>query len=228
MRVAIIGASELGVRTAIRLLDRNHEVVIAENDREVINELSEDLACSFLHGDGSRPGILEELGPQQTDLLLCLTDEDLVNILAAVTGRSLGFQRVVTKIENAEYREVCTKLNLGTTIVPNETISRYLADMAEGQDILELSTILKGEARFFSFVISDDEAGKRVPQLELPSRARAICLYRGDELLLIDGEEKLKKDDELVILTDRSHIRELRERWEPRSAGEAGRSGEDA
>lgn len=226
MRIAIVGASELGATVAARLLERNHEVIVVEKDREVIDELSDSLACSFLHGDGSRPGILEELGPSETDVLMCLTKEDLVNILAAVTGCSLGFDRVVTKIEDAEYVEVCTKLNLGHTIVPNETISRYLADMVEGQDILELSTIVKGDARFYSFIASKDEAGKRVSELDLPDNARVICIYREDAFSLAGEETTLREGDEAVILTDRSNIEQLRERWQPRSGGEAGGSGD--
>jgi len=163
-------------------------------------------------------------GPRAAVMLLSLTNEDLVNILAAATGQTLGFPRVVARIENAEYRDVCTQLNVGTTIVPNETISRYLADMVEGQDILELSTIVKGPARFFSFIASDEEAGTRIDQLDLPDKARVICIYRGDDFLLPDDDDRLKKDDDVVILTDRSNIETLRERWQPRSAGEAGGS----
>ncbi|MFP4053049.1 MAG: potassium channel family protein [Phycisphaerae bacterium] len=225
MRIAIIGAGELGLTTAQFLLDRNHEVIMVEKDRSVIDELSEDISCSLLHGDGSRPSILEELGPRETDVLMCLTNEDLVNILASVTGKTLGFARVVTKIKNSEYTDVCAKLELDQIIVPNQTIGRYLADMVEGQDILELSTIIKGGARFFSFIVSKEEAGSRIGDLGLPEKTRAIFLYREDEFHLAEDRDKLKKGDDVVILTDRSHLQELIERWRPQSTGEAGTSG---
>ncbi len=50
--------------------------------------------------------------------------------------------------------------NKQDTILPSRTISRYLADMVEGLDILELSTVIKGEARFFTFIV-DEEKGKK-------------------------------------------------------------------
>ncbi|MBN1275999.1 MAG: TrkA family potassium uptake protein, partial [Deltaproteobacteria bacterium] len=97
------------------------------------------------------------------------------------------------------------------------TISRYLADMVEGVDILELSTVIKGEARFFSFTV-DKEKGKRVAELDLPGHARVVCYYRDGRFSLADEETKLHKGDEMVILTHSECIDDLRERWNPKES----------
>jgi len=226
MRVGIIGGGELGKTTARHLLKRGHEVVIVERDGALIDALSDELSCGFVHGDGSRPGILQELGPEQTDVLLCLTDEDLINILAGAVGGTLGFARVVVKLDHPEYLDICRKLDLGATIVPGETIGRYLADMAEGHDVIELSTIVKGDARFFSFTVARDEAGGRIDELGLPSHTRVVCVYRGDTFVLPEADDKLRRNDDVVILTDRSNIAALKQRWQPHSAGESGGGGD--
>ena len=217
MRVVFIGATELAVRTTRLLLGRNHEVVIIEREREVIDRLSDELDCGFLHGDGSKPDILREAGPGQTDVLFCLTADDLVNIIASVIGKSLGFKRVVTKIDYAEYRNICRELDLGDTIVPTETISRYLADLVAGQDVLELSTIIKGDARFFSFTAGGDDTASTIGELELPPDTRVVCYYRQNEFALAEPDGRLKDGDEVVILTRSEHLPALRERWHPRS-----------
>ena len=41
MRVVFIGASELTLRTTRLLLDRKHEVVIIEREREAIDQLTD-------------------------------------------------------------------------------------------------------------------------------------------------------------------------------------------
>jgi trk/ktr system potassium uptake protein len=215
MRMVFVGASQLTVMTARLLIGRGHEVVIIESEKATIEALSDELDCGFLHGDGSKPAILREAGPEGTDVLFCLTNNDQVNILASLIGRSLGFKRVVPSIKDPELMSICLELGLQDTIIPDQTISRYLADMAVGLDILELSTLIRGEARFFSFVASAADAGT-VEALQLPAEARVVCYYRNGEFnLATGGASKLREGDEVVILTHSKHLASLRERWQP-------------
>jgi trk system potassium uptake protein len=223
MRVAFVGAGEVTVRTAEFLIERGHEVVIIENEKEKIDDLSDTLDCSFLHGDGSKPAILREVGPEQTDVLFCLTDSDQTNLISSLIGRTLGFKRVIPSIQDPEFEGICWELDLKDTILPSRTISRYLADMVEGVDILELSTVIKGEARFFAFTV-DGEEGKKVTDLDLPKKARVICYYRDGRFSLADETTKLRKGDEMVVLAHSEVIGDLRERWNPKRTNDDGGS----
>ena len=217
MRIVLVGATPEGVDTAKLLIERGHDVVIVDNDRDVITRLSDELDCGFLCGDGTRPEVLREADPLATDVLFCLTDHDQVNILSGLVGQSLGFKRVITSIEDPAFEDICGELGLQNTIVPARTISRYLADLVIGLDVLELRTIVKGEARFFSFTANEGDA-VAVGGLELPNDAKAICLYRGDEFLLADDTTKIHKGDEVVLLTHARNLTELRKRWTPKVA----------
>jgi trk system potassium uptake protein len=219
MRIAFVGAGEVTVRTAELLIQRGHEVVIIEKDRKRIDDLSDALDCSFLHGDGSNPAILREVGPEQSDVLFCLTDSDQANLISSLVGRSLGFKRVIPSIQDPEFEVICRELDLQNTIVPSLTISRYLADMVEGVDILELSTVIKGDARFFTFTV-DKEKGKSLADLDLPKNARIICYYRDGQFTLADQDTTLRKGDETVILAHSDVIADLRERWNPKQAND--------
>lgn len=213
MRIVFVGASPLAEDTARLLMERGNEVIMIDADRDKIDDLSEELDCSFLHGDGSRPHILREVDPKHTDLLFCLTDNDQNNIIAALVGRNLGFARIVTQIHGSEYESICLELGLENTIIPSRTIARYLADMAAGVDILELSTVIKGEARFFHFKIDENHSGKLVSDLELPEQVRAICYYRENAFALADPDTKLHEGDELVLICHSDNLAELKERF---------------
>ncbi len=213
MRIAFVGAGEFTVKTAELLIERGHEVIIIEQDQERIDNLSDTLDCSFLKGDGSNPSILREVGPDQTDVLFCLSNSDQANLISSLVGRSLGFKRVIPSIQNTEFEGICSELDLEDTILPSRTISRYLADMVEGLDVLELSTVIKGEARFFTFIV-DKEKGKRVLDLDLPESAKVICFYRDSQFLLAHQDTVLSKNDEVVVLTHSENIADLKKRWE--------------
>ena len=219
MRIVFVGAGELTVRTAELLIGRGHDLIIVEQDKKRIEELSETLDCGFLHGDGSNPEILREVSPKKIDALFCLTNNDQVNIIASLVGKTLGFKRTITMITNTAFENICRELGLEDTIIPSRTFSRYLADMVEGLDILELSTVIKYEARFFTFTI--EKGGTRsVEDMNLPEEARAVCYYRGQDFYLVEDGTRFKESDEVVILTHSKNLNKLRERWEPKQSGD--------
>lgn len=217
MRAVFIGAGKLAVMTAQQLLRNGYEVVLIELDKARIEELSPDLEAGFIHGDGSKPVILREADPSGTDFLFCLTGNDQSNILASLVGRSQGYQRVVTRIEDPSYEHICIELGLKDVIVPDATIARYLADMCAGQNPLEVSAVIKGEARIFSFVVREqDEA--LVSELNLPEGSRVIYFYRNDKFMLPEPDTALRKGDEVVVILRSKVLSELEARWHPAPA----------
>ena len=217
MRIAFVGAGEVTVMTAKTLIQQKHEVIIIEANRDKIDRLSQELDCSFLHGDGGKPAILLEVGPEQTDMLFCLSDNDQANLIAGLVGRSLGFTRVVTSIEDPDFEEICREVGLEETIVPARMTSRHLQNMVRGLDSVELSTVLKDEGRFFTILMEENDPAT-VSQLELPEESRVICYYRDDRFNFADEQSTLKAGDEVIILTHSKHLQELKDRWEPKQA----------
>lgn len=218
MRAVFIGASALSVMTARFLLARGHEVVVIEKDKEVIDALTTELDCGFLHADGSKPAVLREADPAHTDVLFCLTGSDQANIISSLVGRSLGFGRVVTKINDPEFEHICIELGLEDMIIPARTVGRHLAEMFEGFNPLEISAMIKAEARVFSFVAREEDA-RPVDELELPGETRVICIYRDEKFLLPEDDARLKAGDEVVLVTHVRNLPALAERWSAPPAG---------
>lgn len=212
MRIVFIGAGPLTVATARLLIGRQHDVVIVDADKERLDALAEDLDCGLIHGDGTKPALLREVGPSQVDYLYCLTDSDRDNILAGLVGRSLGFPLVVVKITDPELENICVELGLEHTIVPDRTIARTLSDTVEGQNSPELSTMIKGELRFFAFIARDEDEGP-IGELDLPSQTQVVAVYRGNEFFVGAAEPKLQRNDYVLLVTHRKHLSGLRERW---------------
>ncbi len=219
MRTVFVGAGKVSVETAKVLIKKGHEVVIIENDKAKIDELSEEMDCSFLQGDGSQPNLLREVNPGQTDFLFCLTNSDQDNVIASLVGRSLGFNRIVTSIGDPQFEGICRELGLKDTIIPSRTISRYLEDMVAGGENVELSTVIKHEARFFTLIAKEEDA-IAAKDLKLPADAKVICYYRDGKFSHADEETTFRIGDEVVILTHSKNMPALQERWQPKPAQE--------
>ncbi len=88
----------------------------------------------------------------------------------------------------------------------------------QGHDVLELSGAIKGDARVFLFVAREEDEGT-VAELELPEGTRVSHLYRDGALVFGDPDLRLRKGDEVVILTHQKHLEDLRSRWAPKAGG---------
>ena len=212
MRAVFVGAGSLAVMTARHLLERGHEVVMIDWNKDRIDALAEELDCGFLHGDGSKPALLREADPAKTDFLFCLTGNDQTNILASLAGRSLGYGRVVPKIDDPEFEHLCIELGLEDAIIPARTTGRYLADMFEGHDHMEIIALVKDEARVFSFVARAEDQ-KPINELALPEDSRVMFLYRDEKFMLPEPDSRLKRGDEVMVITHSRNIEKLHQRW---------------
>ena len=212
MRIVILGAGEIAVRAAEQLIERNCEVILVEKDRTRIEDLEEGLDCGFLHGDGTSPNILEEANPSGSDILMCLTDSDQANIIASLIGRSLGFDKVVTRIEDPEFESICRELKLENVVIPSRTTGLHLADLAQDKGSSEFSGVLKDEARLFGFTAEKNDC-RKVSEMKLPEKSKVICCFRDGSFLLLDPEDAIREGDEVIVLTHSDHYDELEDRW---------------
>lgn len=133
MRIVLLGASNLAMTTVRELLKGGHEVVVIDKDADVIESLDSDFDCSFFCGDGAKPSVLEEVDPASTDALLCLSDDDTSNVLAAVVAKTMEFDKVLLRLEDPDLLSICEQLGLENVIIPDRSISRQLVAFAEGE-----------------------------------------------------------------------------------------------
>lgn len=217
-RVTFVSASRLAIHTARILIQRGHEVVLIDENAEKIEALSDELDCGLVVGDGSRPAVLEELAPEKTDYLFCVTDRDESNVLAALVGRELGFTHVVPRVDDPELEPLCAKLGLDEVILPDREIALRLVDSVEGRSSPELATVMQPGLRFLSFEVPPDVGS--LSDLELPDEARAIALNRHDRSCLVDTDTRLEKGDVLVVIAHEDVVDDLRRRFRRPPPGE--------
>ncbi len=202
MRIVIVGASEIGLSTARHMMEHGHEVVVVDKDRERLDEVGDMLDCGLIVGDGTKPGILKEAMNSSDNVLIAVTDFDQDNILSALIGRSVGFDKVIPQISQTDHRTICDELGLEFAIAPHETIARRLVDLIENRDALRADAALEGDARLFGLVIRKDSAVTALDDIALPEDSRIVCVFRNKTYRLPDRSGALETDDRVLILTN--------------------------
>jgi trk system potassium uptake protein TrkA len=136
MRIIVVGASRFGLATLTRLIDKGHEAVLVDRDRDRLDAVSDDIECGLIHGDGTLPSILREAMGDGADTLMMLTNQEEVNILGAAVGRSIGFERTVVQIIRTQLLPICDELGLKEVITPHETVARSIvSSLEEGRPV---------------------------------------------------------------------------------------------
>lgn len=209
MRIAFIGAGQLAVTATRSLLDSGHDVVIVDQDEERLRRLEEaDLDCGLVHGDGSRPAVLNELDPKSVDFLFCVSDSDQDNILAALAGERLGFGRVVAKVEDPDFNGLCAQLGLGDVLVPSQEAANAVTDRVAGIESTDLSQLLQAGLRFFAFAAREEHEGT-VGELGLSKGSRVVAVVHDGEAAIADDDTQIREGDPVYVVCERARTKEL-------------------
>lgn len=195
------------------LIEEDHDVVIIESNKERIDEISEDLDCGFINGDGTKPEILNEADPQKTDILFCNTELDQSNIIANLLAKTLGYKRVVSIVRDSSLEQLCSELQLENTILISRMTSNFLHKLVYETEVIDEKSLLKNGASLFSLTASKNEE-KEIKEIKLPQDTQIVWIYRGEEYIPANPDIKLQDNDEVIILTNVEHMDELKEQFE--------------
>ncbi|SMH57516.1 TrkA family potassium uptake protein [Maritimibacter sp. HL-12] len=202
MRIVIVGASRFGLATTEQFLEKGHEVVLVDSDRDKLLALEEEIDCGMLHGDGSLPSVQREAFGDHADALVLLTNNDDVNILAAAVGKSIGFERVLPQIVRAELISVCEELGLEDLIAPHSKIARSIVHLLEDNEDASVELRFHKGLQVVGYQVPESMDGQTVGELGLPRRSRAFGIARGEDEDLVSDDTRLHTGDKLVLLID--------------------------
>ncbi len=89
MKIVILGAGQVGGSVAHILASEANDVTVVDANAERLQALQDRLDLRTLCGHASHPAILEQAGTADADMLIALTDNDEVNMIACQIAYTL-------------------------------------------------------------------------------------------------------------------------------------------
>ena len=89
MKVIICGAGQVGVGIGERLAADDNDVSIVDSSAELVQRVNDMLDVRAIHGNGAHPDILAQAGAGEADMLIAVTAQDEVNMVACQVAHSL-------------------------------------------------------------------------------------------------------------------------------------------
>jgi len=190
-------------RTRIKMIEANRERAMAaadQLDRTVV-----------LHGSALDQKLLMEADIHDADLMVAVSNDDQVNILAAVMAKRLGCKANLALINNPAYHDFAHSLGLDAYVNPrNVTVSKVLQHVRRGR-IRAVHTIQRGAAEMIEAEALETSplVGPALRELDLPEGIRFGAILRDGKVLKPDGELRIKPKDRIVMFALESEVRKV-------------------
>lgn len=213
MRVIIIGAGKVGYKLAEKLSQENHEVLIIEQNEDRRKILQENLDVLVSGGNGASPRVLADAGVTHSDLLVAVTDQDEVNMLACMVAKRAGVGRTVARVRSPEYVQKDQALfrewmGIDLLINPEMVTALEILQILKTPAALDVEEFAGGLVRLLEVRLRADSPFANIPlkSLTLPDTILVIGILRGEKMIVPKGHDVLRPDDHVFFIGEHDAI----------------------
>ncbi len=203
-RVLIIGAGRIGRHLAMLLEKEDISVKIIDNDLERCQELAELLNDGLvLHGEGADIELLTEEGVGEADMVICLTNDDKLNLLIALLAKHLGAPRTLVRASHSDYISLMEKVGVDVVLSPRILTAGVILRHVRHPDVVAVTLLEGAKAEAMEIIVPEDSPlnYKKLKDIKFPQNALIGTIVRGENILIPNGETQLMPNDRAVIFS---------------------------
>jgi trk system potassium uptake protein TrkA len=219
MDVVVIGMGEVGKHIASVLVAENHNVTLIDRSESALAHAQESMDVMTLCGDGGSLSTLTQAKADAADLVIAVTDNDEINLLACLMAKKLGAGRVVARVSDTNDplttdSTLATSLGIDMVISPERAAAVELARIIEAAGVLWVETFSDERIVMVRVRVTDaatPSVGKTLHELVTPANTLIAAIGRAGRFIIPDGRERIAVDDELYLIGRTDVIDEARE-----------------
>lgn len=232
-KIALIGAGRIGTIVAERLIKRGkqrslfsrlfgiqkrltQDFVIVDTDEANAKAASERFqGVKVFHADVTDEAFIREEGIDTFDLVICVTHNHELNMVAAAYIESLGVQNSVALVATAAFADIARKIGVEVAVPLRDTVVDSIMSHLKGKSVTGVHTVNDGSLEIAEMTVAENsqvngkalkdiaESGKFLVLLVQKTTDAAFCVPTGNTVL--EGGDKV-----VVITTtlDNQHVLE--------------------
>ncbi|MBB06329.1 MAG: Trk system potassium transporter TrkA [Pseudooceanicola sp.] len=212
-RVIIVGGGNVGLAVAESLEKRRSiRAKVIEKDRVTAERAADALERTIvLNGDGLDKALLAEAGVRRADAILCVTDDDKTNMLAAVRAKASGCEMAIALINDATLVPLMATLGIDAHINPRQTtVSSILRHIRHGR-VRGVYSIGDAEAEVIEAEVLSTSpiAGRPIRDIDFPEGVLIGAIQQGGKVIKPDGKLKIEAGDVILIFALTNDVPEV-------------------
>ena len=203
-RVLIIGAGRAGRALAQQLDEQGVHVKVIDQDRERCQLMAGMLTNGIaICGDGTDIDLLVEEDVAHADVVVCLTEDDKLNLMLALLARHLSGNKTktVVRVSRNEYVELMEKVGVNIVLSARLLSASEVLAFARRGGVVSVSLLEGAKAEAVEVIVQQGApvAGKKLMEVKLP-RECLVCAYvRNGEASIPNGHTVLQPGDRTIL-----------------------------
>ncbi|PZX13874.1 Trk system potassium transporter TrkA [Celeribacter halophilus] len=205
-RVVILGGGNVGLAVAQALETRTERVraKVIEKNRKVAEKAADALERTIvLNGDALDQELLAEAGITRADAVLCVTDDDKVNMLAAVRAKQRGAKMAICLVNDPTLVPILNALDIDAYINPRATtVSSILRHIRHGR-VRNVYSVGDGEAEVIEAQVLSTSpiSGKSIRDIDFPEGVLVGAIMKGGRYVKPNGDTRIDEGDVVTIFS---------------------------
>ncbi len=161
MQITILGANLVGKGLAQLLGHEGHDIVVVDESRQKLARIEEQIDVKTVVGRPSYPEVLMQAGIGNSDVLIAVTENDEVNMVACQVAHSLfGTRHKIARVNSPHYHVRddlygSDQLPIDVFINPERILSRSIRDLLKYNGTEEVVAFMKQQVAVSIISVAD-------------------------------------------------------------------------
>jgi trk system potassium uptake protein len=213
MRYLIVGCGRVGSALAKYLDADGHEVIVVDENAAAFKRLGPNFKGHVVVGTGIDYDVLKRAGAATADGFVAVTNGDNRNIMAAlIAQRMFKIKQIVARIYDPPRGQMYRELGV-QTVCPTTVGAKLIRDVLMEAPWDPLQSFDLGKLTSLAAVVTSEDSGRRVGDIELPGRIRIAAIRRNKSVMVASSETVLEEGDELNAIVAPEAISQFTQRF---------------
>ena len=202
--VMVLGGGRITYYLLKLLTTTGIRVKVVEMDNAKCHELAETFPQALIiNGDGTDQELLKSENIESMEGFVAVTGMDEENILASMLAKEQGVDKVIAKVTRPVYSKLAIGIGVENVITPQTLIAGQVKKYIKGSNIEALHEIIEGQAEILEFKATENSrlVGKPIKKLKLGDETVIATIVRKNEVVIPHGDDIIKPDDRVIIIT---------------------------
>lgn len=216
MKILIGGAGNVGRSIVGYLSQGNNDIVVIDTDKRKLSMLAKEFDVQTVVGSVSHPGIMEKAGAKDADILIAVTSNDEVNLVACQVAYTL-FQvpKKIARVDseyflNPLWNTLYSDKNLPVDLVisPDVEIAKFVLNLLEIPGTTAVFPLINNKLYLLGFRCNEScpLINNEISEIKKYYNTPIIHIIRDNASFFAKPNETIQVNDEIYVLVEKDCI----------------------